>query len=184
MTAAVAFRAWLAFLGPAEGGLSLDPNDPGNWTGGRCGDGKLIGSKFGISAAAHPDCDIAGLTLDAANRIRKDDYWDEVKGDFLPGWVAFIVADAAYMSGPDRAIRQLQAALGAVVDGFLGDHTIAAALAAKPEALLPEFAARRFLFLTTLADWPSQKGGWTRRLFAAVIAALNLSALDHLKELA
>lgn len=170
-----AFQCWLDFLGPEEGVLSLDPHDPGNWTGGRCGVGDCLGSKFGISAAAHPSVDIAGLTLDRANSIRKTEYWDEVHADYLPGPVAFMVADAAFMSGPDRAIRQLQAALGVAVDGHLGDKTISKALATPPELFLPEFAAVRLLFLITLGDeWARNKGGWTRRLFRGQIAALAL----------
>ena len=33
-----------------EGGLSLDPNDRGNWTGGKKGSGELRGTKYGIAA--------------------------------------------------------------------------------------------------------------------------------------
>ena len=33
-----------------EGGYSADPKDPGNWTGGRPGVGKLLGTKYGIAA--------------------------------------------------------------------------------------------------------------------------------------
>ena len=170
-----AFQAWLDFLGPAEGVLSMDPNDPGNWTGGRCGDGMLCGSKYGISAAAHPTLDIAGLTLDQANGIRKTDYWDEMKGDFLPGPVALMAADAAYMSGPDRAIMQLQGVLAVAPDGILGDKTISAALAAKPADFLPKFAAARLFFLTTLPNWPRERIGWTLRLFRSVVTALELA---------
>lgn len=176
MAANDAFQAWLDFLGIAEGVLSMDPNDPGNWTGGRCGDGMLCGSKYGISAAAHPTVDIAGLTLDQANGIRKTDYWDEVRGDYLPAPVAFMVADAAYMSGPDRAIRQLQQSLDVAVDGDLGDQTVHKSLATPAALFLPEFASIRLLFFITLGDeWARNKTGWTRRLFRGAIAALALA---------
>jgi lysozyme family protein len=176
MTVALAFSAWvawLAFLGPEEGVLSLDPNDGGNWTGGRPGDGLLHGTKYGISAASYPTLDIADLTLEQANAIRKTDYWDKVKGDFLPAPVAFMVADAAYMSGPDRAILQLQATLGVAVDGDLGDKTIAAALAVKPNDFCPAFGTTRILFLITLGPlWARNATGWTLRTLNAVVAAL------------
>ena len=45
-----------------EGVLSVDPNDPGNWTGRRVNVGVLRGTKFGISAAQYPDEDIPNLT--------------------------------------------------------------------------------------------------------------------------
>jgi lysozyme family protein len=173
--AMTAFQAWLDFLGPEEGILSLDPTDPGNWTGGVCHVGQCLGSKFGISAAAHPTIDIAGLTLDRANSLRKIEYWDKVHGDYLPAPIAFMVADAAYMSGPDRAIRQMQQALGLEQDGDLGDKTTLKALATPAELFLPEFASIRLLFFTTLGLWPRDKGGWTRRLFRGEIAALALA---------
>jgi hypothetical protein len=34
-----------------EGGFSRNPDDNGNWTGGRRGLGELKGTKYGISAA-------------------------------------------------------------------------------------------------------------------------------------
>ena len=127
-----AWTAWLAFLGPEEGVLSRTASDPGNWTGGAVGRGTLVGTKYGISAASYPTLDIAALTLDQANAIRQTDFWDKVRGDELPAPIAFMVTDAAFMSGPDRAIRQMQQALGvSPVDGVLGAHTLAAAHAAK-----------------------------------------------------
>ncbi len=48
----------LPFTLHQEGGLSLDPKDPGNWTGGKVGLGKLLGTKYGIAAASHPGLDV------------------------------------------------------------------------------------------------------------------------------
>src|SRR4051812_50136311 len=55
-----------------EKGLSNDPNDPGNWTGGRVGGGILKGTKYGISAATYPPIHIADPTGGAAKAI----YWN------------------------------------------------------------------------------------------------------------
>jgi len=52
-----------------EGGFTDNAADPGNWTGGAIGAGLCRGTKFGISAAAYPELDIAGITLDAAKEI-------------------------------------------------------------------------------------------------------------------
>jgi lysozyme family protein len=174
---ATAFQAWLAFLGPIEGGLNMNPSDPGNWTGGRPGDGFLRGTNGGISAASYPTLDIAALTQDQIDAIRKTDFWDAVHGDFLPAPIAFVVADAAYMSGPDRATRQMQQALGVTVDGDIGDQTTNAALTFPVTEFLIEFASVRLLFLTTLGIWPRDKGGWTRRLFRGVFAAASLQGV-------
>lgn len=58
-----------------EGVLSLDPNDRGNWTSGIIGQGKLKGTKYGISAMSYPDLNIRGLTLEEAAGIYHRDYW-------------------------------------------------------------------------------------------------------------
>ena len=129
-----AFAAWCAFLAPTEGGLSTDPDDPGNWTGGSKGAGELKGSKYGISAASYPALDIASLTLAEANQIRRDDYWTPVRGDDLPPALAFLVADAAYNSGVGEASRLLQASVGVAQDGDIGPVTMAAVDAAVAKA--------------------------------------------------
>jgi hypothetical protein len=49
------------FVVGSEGGFTDNPADPGNWTGGKIGAGECRGTKFGISAGAHPDLDIANL---------------------------------------------------------------------------------------------------------------------------
>ena len=58
-----------------EGAYGNDPADPGNWTGGARGRGKLKGTKYGISAASYPTLDIANLTLGQVEDIYERDYW-------------------------------------------------------------------------------------------------------------
>ena len=67
-----------------EGGFTGNALDPGNWTGGQCGSGRCIGTKFGISGGSYPTLDIAALTLDDARAIYRRDYWDRIQGDVLP----------------------------------------------------------------------------------------------------
>lgn len=67
------FRRAIDWLLPWEGELSLDPNDPGNYYG-----GKLVGTKFGISAAAWGgQYDIPNLTRQQAESIYRQHYWME-----------------------------------------------------------------------------------------------------------
>lgn len=170
------FEAWCKFLGPTEGGFSNDPRDPGNWTGASPGQGKLLGTKFGIAAGSHPTLDIPNLTLAQANAIRKTEYWDKVRGDELPAALAILVADAAYASGPFAAIELLQTSLGVKADGIIGEITMAAIDAAQIhlDELIGEFCSRRMLFLVNLNTWQTFRGGWTRRLFRGLILALSL----------
>ena len=99
-----------------EGGLSLDPRDRGNWTGGRRDWGELKGTKYGISAHAFPDLDIKSLTLEQARQIYRDKYWSAACCDMLPDPLKFPVFDLAVNSGPGRAARLLQRAVGAEED--------------------------------------------------------------------
>ena len=59
-----------------EGGYTEDPDDAGNWTGGKIGEGELKGTNWGISARQYPDLDIKALTREAAIQIYKRDYYD------------------------------------------------------------------------------------------------------------
>lgn len=165
----------------------MDKSDPGNWTSGKPGIGLLKGTKFGIAASAHPNVDIASLTIEQANGLRKTEYWNKVSGDLLPPSLAFMLADAAYGSGPYIAVTEYQTMLGVDVDGDLGPETIGATKAAvgKPSAyalgsgladLVTEFASRRLLFEAGLkTTWLTYEGGWTRRLFHSVVLAMSLA---------
>jgi lysozyme family protein len=186
-TPAQAFTVWCRFLAPTEGGLSVDPDDPGNWTSGMPGVGTLAGTKFGISAASYPTLDIAGLTEAVADGIRKTDYWDKVHGDQVLPSIAFVLADAAYNSGPLTAIRWLQTVLRVTVDGVWGARTQAALVAAtagmNPDAFglnpLEEFLAaymgHRLLFDAGLGLWAQDQAGWVTRCLRLLVLAQGLA---------
>ena len=160
-----------------EGGFSADPADPGNWTGGACGRGACLGTRYGISAAAYPNLAIATLTLDAAQAIYRRDYWDRVQGDGLPPPLALLVFDAAVNNGVGRAVRWLQAAVGVAPDGLLGPRTLAAvgAKAGQGAGLLAEFQAQRLTFMAGLPTWRAFGLGWARRLCRLPYAAIAMS---------
>jgi lysozyme family protein len=64
-----------------EGGYGNDPNDSGNWTGGKIGIGELKGTKYGISATSFPNEDIKNLSLDRAKTLYRVNYWDVLNLD-------------------------------------------------------------------------------------------------------
>jgi lysozyme family protein len=146
--------------------LSLDPNDSGNWTGGHVGVGRLVGSKYGVSAAAYPTLDIANLTAAQAMGIYQTDYWNPVWGDQLPDVIAFEVFDEAVNMGVHGAIKVLQGALGVPVDGIMGPATYAALNSAPQTKLALRLSASRLEFYTGCAAWPTQGKGWVRRVAA------------------
>ncbi len=149
-----------------EGGFSTNPADPGNWTGGVCGKGICRGTKYGIAASAHPDLDIANLTLDHAQAIYRDTYWSPVQADALPKPLALLVFDAAVNCGVSRAITWLQTAAGCSVDGIIGPQTFAAIQAKGGDGagLCAEFQAQRMAWMADLPSWRAFGLGWARRL--------------------
>lgn len=172
------FDAAFEFVIGHEGGYCCETADPGNWTGGAVGAGALKGTKFGISAGAYPDTDIAALTLADAKAIYRRDYWDRIQGDVLAPPLALLVFDAAVNNGTGRAIRWLQTAAGTSPDGVLGPATRAAIAAHAAHsggaALLSEFQAQRLTFMAGLPTWRTFGLGWARRLCALPYQAITM----------
>lgn len=78
-----------------EGGLSLDPNDTGNWY-----KGKLVGTKYGISAAVWGgQYDIPNLTEAQALEIYKRHYWDAAGCNEMAWPMCLIHFDTAIQHG-------------------------------------------------------------------------------------
>ena len=95
-------RAWPVVL-KIEGGLSLDPNDTGNWY-----QGKLVGTKYGISAAVWGgQYDIPNLTKTQALEIYKEHYWFKAGCDKLTWPMSLIVFDTAINHGVGVAVALL-----------------------------------------------------------------------------
>jgi len=158
-----------------EGGLSLDPKDPGNWTGGRVGVGENRGTKFGIASNTYPDIDIKGLTLDDAKRIYRRDWWDKIGADVLHPAIVFQMWDFAVNAGMDASKRALQYAVGVAQDGKVGNLTLAAVKRTELADMLLRFNAFRLRYYTSLSTWPTYGKGWTNR----VAGDLDYAAQDN-----
>ena len=148
-----------------EGGYTQDPEDTGNWTGGRKGVGKLNGTKYGVSAASYPSLDIKSITLDDAKAIYYRDYWQVINGDAFPFSISNALFDCAVNSGCSSATKLLQRSLGVVSDGKIGKQTIAAAQAKNQTELLIDFLTARAVFYARLAKFELYGKGWMKRLF-------------------
>jgi lysozyme family protein len=160
------FARCLGFSLRVEAGFTSDPADPGNWTGGRVGAGMCRGTKFGISAAAYPELDIAALSEADAQAIYRRDYWDKISGDALGYPLALVTFDAAVNAGPTRAVIWLQQALGVYADGALGKQTLAALGSGDADGLARDALARRIDFSARLPGWSNFGLGWSRRFVA------------------
>ena len=100
----------LPFTLHQEGGLSTDRKDPGNWTGGKVGNGKLLGTKYGIAAASHPGLEIRHLTLAQACDIYWREYVIAPRFDRLDLALLLVAFDAGVNCGPGRAASWLKEA--------------------------------------------------------------------------
>jgi lysozyme family protein len=78
--------------------------------------------------------------------------------------VDYVVFDMAVNSGPGRAVRLLQSAVGAVPDGAIGPKTLAAVQAQDPATLIETYQRTRQHFLEALPTFATFGKGWTRRV--------------------
>lgn len=128
-------RVWPITLN-IEGGLSTDRSDPGNYRP----NGEFVGTKFGISALAHPTLDIVNLTKEQALEIYRRDYWQGSGADKLP-WPLNLLHFDAYVQNEVAAREFLAASRG------------------NPNL----YMAERIDWYTRISNWENNGKGWMRR---------------------
>jgi lysozyme family protein len=146
-----------------EGGYVNHPDDPGGATN----KGITIATFRRYIKRNGTIADLKALTTQQAVDVYKAQYWDKVRADDLPSGVDYTVADFAVNSGPSRAAKYLQDALGVTQDGAIGPDTMAAALAADPKALIRKINADRLAFMKRIQGgklWKTFGRGWQRRV--------------------
>lgn len=156
-------RAAIANVLLMEGGLVNDPNDPGGLT------------KFGISKKAHPQVDVASLTVEQATALYRVE-WGEIHGDELPPPLALLVFDHAVNAGRSRAINMLQAVCDAGVDGVIGTQTIEAVKLyynRRGADALRFYTERRLSYYRSIDGWQHYAAGWTKRSLFMLTAAVQ-----------
>jgi lysozyme family protein len=113
-----------------EGGFQCNPKDKGNYTP----DGKLVGTKYGISAASYPNEDIKNLTPERATEIYHKDYWNDCHLDLInDANAAMQIFDHSVNAGGGEAVKEAQRIVEVDDDGQLGPIT------AKAINLYPNF---------------------------------------------
>lgn len=126
------------YIGRWEGGLSVDPNDNGNWflfgaPAQLKGHGELVGSKYGVTGATLSAyrgvrkitaTDMAKLTMGEACDIALKLFYTEPGLDKL-AWnrVTASVLDFGWGAGPVAAKKLLQDVLDVPTDGNIGPVT-------------------------------------------------------------
>jgi len=171
MTAAIFDRA-LALVLEREGGFVNHPLDPGGATN----RGITRATLARVRGRPVSVAEIMALSEAEAAAIYRARYWEAVAGDALPDGIAIAVFDSAVNSGPGRAARLLQRALGVRDDGIIGPMTVAAARGSDEAATIRTFTQLRLGFLGRLPTWPIFGRGWRRRVEAIEKAALAVAA--------
>lgn len=155
------FPAAVAWVISAEGGGRLVTD-----TGGE--------TRWGISADAHPDQDIAELTREQAEALYRARYWEPIRADQLPAPLALCLFDAAVNVGVVPAVKLLQNILRIEADGVVGPLTIAAAAAAhrsETVAALLELRLRYYDALGRTATYAPFVHGWRMRCLRLAVEA-------------
>lgn len=160
-----AFETVLPWVLIHEGGYVNHPKDPGGAT------------NKGVTQRTYdrwrrlrklPQRDVRSIEDAEVTAIYRQQYWDKVAGDDLPAGVDYAVFDFAVHSGPARAIKFLQRALGFTgddVDGVLGIRTLSAVQAVNDRAaLIQRLCEARLAWMKGLKTWSTFGKGWTRRV--------------------
>jgi lysozyme family protein len=157
-----------------EGGYVDHPKDPGGAT------------NLGVTKQAWEDYvghevtkdDIKALTPDVVKPFYLKRYWNVCRCDDLPSGVDYVVFDIAVNSGPGRAAKFLQSAVGATADGRIGPVTLASVdnSALSTRELIDIICNRRQKFWESLPTFGTFGRGWTRRGEEVRKKALEMAA--------
>jgi lysozyme family protein len=169
------FEQSLAVVLQHEGGFVQHPRDPGGAT------------NFGITRETLSRArgrgasveDVRLLTQEEAASVYRRFYWDAIRADALSPGLDLAVFDLAVHSGPTKAVRLLQGAVGAPADGVVGPVTLEAARRADPGETIRRLARARLGFLSRLRIWPVFGRGWRRRVLSVEREALRLASTHH-----
>jgi lysozyme family protein len=170
------FELCLAKMLAHEGGFVNHPQDPGGMT--NLGVTKRVWEEW----VGH-DVDekqMRALTPETVAPLYKRKYWDAVRADDLVAGVDYCVFDVAVNSGPGRAVKFLQSAVGVTADGGFGPATLAAVEKAEadPKRLIELYSAKRLEFLQSLKTFETFGKGWSRRVAEVKQAALEMAPQD------
>lgn len=138
------FKPSLNFTLGWEGGYVNHPKDPGGATNKGITLTTLRRYQPGATVA-----DLKAIPAELVERIYRDGYWLEVKGDRLVAGVDGATFDHAVNSGPAAALKSLMAVIGG-----------------PAHETVKKLCRRRLSIYQTFRHWKSFGKGWTRRVMA------------------
>lgn len=162
----------LAAVLKSEGGYVNDPRDKGGATMKGVTQRVYDAYRASMGQGSRAVRLITGTEIEA---IYRRQYWVAIRGDELPAGVDYCIFDAAVNSGPLRAAKWLQAALGVPQDGHIGLVTLGSARQANAASLAGSVCDRRLAFLKGLKTWGAFGKGWARRVREVKAMALTMA---------
>ena len=108
--------------------------------------------------------DMKTMNRNEAIVIYKRAFWDANRCGEMPFPIAFQVFDGCVNHGAGYAAKWLQKAVGAVVDGSIGNETISKTNASNVVKTVFDMMAERLAFYTTCTEWPHFGRGWINRM--------------------
>lgn len=177
-TSSSEFERALTHVLEMEGGWSDDPQDPGGPTN--------KGISLAVFAAHRGERikrknreqlkdDLRNIPRDDVRGIYHKRYWLAARCEDLPGGLAFMHFDAAVNQGVGRAIRFLQQAVGATVDGIVGPRTMSAIFRSSESHAISAYGKLRERHYRGLKHFRRFGRGWLHRLAATHSRAVALS---------
>ncbi|MBN6074288.1 glycoside hydrolase family 108 protein [Aggregatibacter actinomycetemcomitans] len=139
-----------------EGGYVNDPRDPGgetNW-----GITKRTAQANGYTG------NMKTMTRQQAYEIYHRAFWLRYNCAQMPDAVAYQFFDCAVNHGFGNASRMLQRAVGALDDGIIGKHSLAATNANPISDTLMVLNGERLNFYTKLKNFDRYGKGWVNRV--------------------
>jgi lysozyme family protein len=159
-----------------EGGNVDDPRDPGGRTSRGITQRVYDGYRQRIG---QPTRDVWQATEQEVRNIYRQQYWSAARCDDLPSGVDLIVFDGAVNSGVSQSVKCLQATVGVVTDGTIGNATLGALVDLEPSFVIEGIATRRMAFLHHLSTFKTFGAGWTKRVADVQRTALAMAASDR-----
>jgi lysozyme family protein len=178
------FARCLTLVLKQEGGYADNPKDPGGTT--NLGiTRKTLARWRNVSPWWDlPKAEVKALAVPEASRIYASSYWRRVAGEALPAGIDLALFDYAVNSGPERAIKALQASLKVKADGDIGPLTLEALkariAAAGAASVIAALCDGRLSFLQRLATFAVFGRGWSRRVAEIRTAALAMADVETL----
>ena len=154
-----------------EGGYVDHPKDPGGATN----KGITIATYRRFVNSKGTKDDLRRISNAEVAQVYRRQYWDAVKAGELPDGLDYAVFDFGVNSGPSRAIKYLQTAVGASADGKIGPATLAQVREQDADKVIETLCSARMNFLRRLDTWPTFGKGWTRRVGGVRSEALKMA---------